>query len=1045
MSKGRISTNTINDIINSTNIVDIIGQKVELKKSGANFSGCCPFHNEKTGSFSVSPAKQIFKCFGCGESGNSISFLMKHESFSYPEALEYLAGFYNITVEYNEKEVDVEKEVDFKEYENCLTAAVKSYKKNLIPDVEKYLIERGFTKDDILQWSIGYAPSGGKYITDKVIESGYWNIAEELFLVTNKKGSNYDRLQDRITIPLQDSFGRFIGISGRQFTPNPKFPKYINPSDTPLYKKDFTWYGLNFAAHAIRKQGFARLVEGYTDVIALHRNGMENTIASCGTSITANQIKILKKYTNKIQLLLDGDKAGKKAALKVIDAFIAEGFFVYIKIIGDKLDPEEYLTLNNKKPFPGFKHRLSIKNSIDAVQYKISNLLTSAETFEEKSKQSEVVAELLSLIPNAVHRESYVQWIAKDFKDFKKAITDVLKSKVSKTVRNDKENVFTGVEHDKSKYTLPKEVDSSWEKLKDDILKYGMFTYKNIIYMRRGSEDSGFYFRKVSNFSIKIIQHMEDEKKPLKLVSINNIHNRKRTFDTPSEDFVTELSFKKMVTGKGNFNWQGEITANDFTRLTTKLYDDMGDGRMISILGWQEEGFFVFNNSVVVDGRVEKLDMHGCFEYKGSSFYVPSGNHIYENNPTKFIPQKRAVLVESAYTFKEVSEQMRLVHRNHSMNALLFTVSTCFSDIIYNKLSFFPILFLYGDPSSGKDNLIECMQSFFGKPQTPITITGKANTDKAKIRKFAQFRNMIGHMTEYSNGSDDTDQMMKSFWDRVGYERGTIDSAVGTESISIEMSVVFTGNDYPTNDALISRIITEEMNKTDFSDEEKDNYEKLKEMVHGGISSITPNILAMRKLFENDFRKQFKLVQHELRNFLIDIKLPDRMIANASVFGATYQLTSDKLDYGFTYKQWMQHIKESYSKQANKMQTGSVISQFWDCFFECVRDKQDPIFHHTDFSIHSNTIVINYGLIYPKYQKMFWNLFKQPAMGKSVLMDKLKKSDSFIEIKSSHRYGSNNTSGYVFQLDKIGIKENLLNYITKKDGPGATAEQLPHL
>ncbi|WP_372938778.1 CHC2 zinc finger domain-containing protein, partial [Seonamhaeicola sp.] len=228
MSKGRISTSTINDILSSTNIIDVIGQKVELKKAGVNYSGCCPFHNEKTASFTVSPAKQIFKCFGCGESGSAVSFLMKKENFSYPDALEWLAGFYNIGVEYDDYTADPEKEADFKEFETCLNAVVKSYKKNLIPDVEKYLTKRGFTKDDILQWNIGYAPTGGKFITDKVIESGYWRAAEELFLVTNKSGSNYDRLQDRITFPLQDSYGKFIGISGRQFTANSKFPKYIN-------------------------------------------------------------------------------------------------------------------------------------------------------------------------------------------------------------------------------------------------------------------------------------------------------------------------------------------------------------------------------------------------------------------------------------------------------------------------------------------------------------------------------------------------------------------------------------------------------------------------------------------------------------------------------------------------------------------------------------------------------------------------------------------------------------------------------------------------
>jgi DNA primase catalytic core len=1030
MSKGRISDHTISNIFNSTNIVDVIGPEVQLKKSGANHTGCCPFHKEKTGSFVVSPAKQIFKCFGCGEGGNAVHFLMKHKNFTYPDALDYLAGLYNITIEYEDSDYTPEKKEDIQRRSTCINAVVGSYKKQINPEVKKYLTKRGFTEDDIIQWNIGYAPKGGKFITDKVIDTGYFREAEELFIVGTKNSKNYDRLQDRITIPLQDHFGNFIGISGRQYTPNKKYPKYINPADTPLYKKDAIWYGLNFAIKSIRKNGYANIVEGYTDVIAMHRKKIDNTIASCGTSITINQVKILKRFTNKVQLVLDGDKAGKKAALKLIDLFVEQGFYVYIKFLPNKQDPDDYINTIS----PGHKIRLNIYYATDAVQYKITKMLSTAKTFEDKALIADAVAVLLSKVANAVYRENYIAWIGKEHKDFKKPITELLKDKVLKTARKDNDNVFHASEHDKNNYTLPKEVNDKWAKLKDDILKYGMFTHRNSIYMRRGSEDNGFYFKKVTNFSIKIIQHMEDEKRPLKLVSIQNIHNRNRTFDTPSEDFVTELGFKKMVTGKGNFNWQGDGGANDFSRLTTKLYDDMGDGRMITVLGWQEEGFFALNNVVIVDGRVEKLDKNGCFDNKGASYYIPSANHIYANNPTKFIPQKRAIYTETTRTFNEVAQQITKVHRKHAMNAMLFTVASCFSDVVYNKVSFFPILFLYGEPSSGKDNLIECCQSFFGKPQTPITITGKANTDKAKIRKFAQFRNMIGHMTEYSNGSDDTDQMMKSFWDRVGYERGTIDSAVGTESIAIEMSVIFTGNDYPTNDALITRIITEEMNKTDFSDEEKNEYEKLKEMMQDGISSLTAIILAFRKNFEQHFRKEFKAAQLELRHHLSDISLPDRMITNAAVLGATYKITNEKLDFGFTYQEWMDHVKIAYKNQANKMATGSVVSQFWDCFFDGVRASFDNIEQHTEFSIEGDNLIINFNLTYPKYQKTHFNLFKKPALSKSVLMDKLKKSDGFIEQKSSHRYGNARTSGYVFDINRIGIKEDLLNYLSAKDG-----------
>jgi DNA primase catalytic core len=1044
----RITENCVNDIINSADVVDIVGGFVPLKQAGANFIGSCPFHNEKTPSFTVSPARQIFKCFGCGESGSSVDFLKKHKNLSYPEALEYIAGVYNITVEYDESKPKTPEQIeDTKRRERFIKSTVKSYREQLNAAVKKHLKDRGFTDDDIIQWNIGYAPKGGKFMVEKAVDSGYWKEAEELFICGSKNNANWDKLQDRITFPIQDRLGNFTGIAGRQFTEDKKFPKYLNPTDTPLYKKEYTWYGLNFALQAIRKTGYANIVEGYTDVIAMHRKGINNTIAGCGTAITESQIKILKKFTNKVQLVLDGDAAGKKAALKYIDLFVKHGFFVFVKtlpakkddngnVLKDKKnkviyhDPDSYIKETN----PGHRLRLNIKNNNDGIQFKINHLLKSVKTVEQKLLASDAVAVLLSKIENAVLRENYLAWIGKDYKDVKKTVTDLLKDKVTKEARKDKDNVFSAVEHDKNNYTLPKEVDDKWKDIKDDVLKYGMFTYNNIIYMRRGNDKDGFYFRKVSNFSIQIIQHMEDEKRPLKLVSIHNVHNRKRTFDTPSEDFVTLLSFKKMLSRYGNYNWFGSATQFDFDRLISKLYDDMGDGRMITVLGWQTEGFFVFNNAVVVDDRIERPDKYGCFEYKGSSYYIPSANEIYKNNPNRYIVQKQCVYTETEFTFNEIAVQIRKVHREHALNALLFTVATFFSDIIFKYSKGFPLLFLYGEASSGKDNLIQCCQAFWGKHQDALEMTGKANTDKAKIRKFGQFRNAIGHLSEYRSGIADVDAMLKAFWDRKGYERGTLESAVSTESINVEMSIAFTGNYYPTEDALITRMIAEEMDKKEFNDAEKKQFDILNEYLIDGYSSLSKGILALRKVFEEKFYQEYKVMHKKLRNELSNLNLNDRMFGNAAVLGATYKITNEKLDYGFTEDDWIEHIKNCYTTQANKMQTGSVVSQFWDCFFEGVRSTFDAIEQHTEFKIDGDELTLNYNLTYPKYQKAYFNLFKRAAMSKSVLIDKLKKSDAYIKTTSSTRYGNITTSGYVFDLNKIGIKDDLLGFINAKDG-----------
>jgi DNA primase len=342
-------------------LTDVIGHFITLKKHGANYTACCPFHDERTPSFVVSPAKDIYKCFGCGKSGDAFTFIKDHEHKSYPEAIEWLASFYNITIEYDQQTQQQSEEIkDAKAQMQQVTSfAHESYAKalrSLPPDaaVIQYLQGRGYDKQRCEAWSLGFAPDDWKYLTTPLINMGKYQPALDCGIVQTKSGNNWDFFRNRIIIPIHDHNGILVGLAGRSvpgssLTADSSQPKYLNPPESLLYQKKNIWYGLWQAQKAIRQTGFAYIVEGYFDVQAMHDAGILNTIAPCGTGIDLLQLKFLKRYCNHLVLATDGDSAGQKAMLKTIDLCLQLDFKTQVLALPDAMDPDEYIRSINEK------------------------------------------------------------------------------------------------------------------------------------------------------------------------------------------------------------------------------------------------------------------------------------------------------------------------------------------------------------------------------------------------------------------------------------------------------------------------------------------------------------------------------------------------------------------------------------------------------------------------------------------------------------------------------------------------------------------------
>jgi DNA primase len=412
-----ISKFTTDKVKERVDIVEVIGDYVPLKKKGQNMWACCPFHGEKTPSFSLSPAKQIYKCFGCGKAGDPIQFVMDIEGIGFQEAIRQLAGKYGIEVE-EEANLSPEQNLEQNERESLFIAvnfAKDFFVKNLETDEGKsiglsYFKERGFTPQIIQKFDLGYSLDGWDHFLKAAKSAGYQEeILLKAGLILQKEGDAerlYDRFRNRVTFTIHNVSGKPIGFGARILTKDKNQPKYINSPETPIYHKSDVLYGMFQAKKAIRDQDNCFLVEGYTDVVSLHLSGIENVVASSGTSLTDGQIKLIRRFTNQVTVLYDGDSAGIKASLRGIDLLLEGGLNVKAVVFPDGEDPDSY---SRKVGTQAFQDYLK-ENSRDFIGFKIG--LYQDEIDKDPIRKAGIIREVvqsISKIPDPIIRSVYAK------------------------------------------------------------------------------------------------------------------------------------------------------------------------------------------------------------------------------------------------------------------------------------------------------------------------------------------------------------------------------------------------------------------------------------------------------------------------------------------------------------------------------------------------------------------------------------------------------------------------------------------------------------
>lgn len=497
-----ISKSTIDRVFEVARIEEVIGDFVQLKRAGSNLKGLSPFTDEKSPSFMVSPTKQIWKDFSSGKGGNVVSFLMEHEHFSYPEAIRYLAKKYNIEIEEIEQTSEEKEQTSEKESMYLVSEFAKKYFHDTLLNTEEgkaiglsYFKERGFTLQTIEKFSLGYSPDSWTALTDEALKQGYsLEFLEKTGLTIVKDDKKFDRFKGRVMFPIQSMSGRVLGFGGRILTNDKKAAKYLNSPESEIYHKSKILYGIYQAKQAIAKNDNCYLVEGYTDVIQFSQSGIENVVASSGTALTPDQIRLISRLTKNITVLFDGDAAGLRASIRGIDLILEEGMNVKVCTFPDGEDPDSFA---RKTSFEELTLYLE-ENAKDFIQFKASLLNQDAQN--DPIKKAELIRDMvtsISKIPDRIKREVYIKETSK-IMDISE---DVLANTLAQILRKEQYNSAKKTFEENRKIEAVKREENQLERvdflsvIEENILKillnYGdkVLTFEDYKHVKTSEED----------------------------------------------------------------------------------------------------------------------------------------------------------------------------------------------------------------------------------------------------------------------------------------------------------------------------------------------------------------------------------------------------------------------------------------------------------------------------------------------------------------------------------------------------------------------------
>ena len=898
-------------------IADVIEKSgVSLKRAGKNWQACCPFHDEKTPSFSVSPAKNIFKCFGCGAGGNTIAYVMRKENLDFIQAVKKLGADHNITIP--ETPQTDEQAAEYKQAETLKVAAglcAEWYEQNLAQSAKaKEYAEKRFGDDIIKLFDIGFAPAEwqalGDYANGKISEETLQKIGVR---GKSDNGKEYDFFRNRLIFPIHTRTGRVVGFSGRDLSGEKGAAKYINSPDTQIFHKGKLLYGFHLAYTSIKQIRNAILVEGNADVLTMHKYGCTNTIGTCGTALTADQINLLKPICDSITIIGDGDKAGQIAMRRNAEIIIEAGIACNVVPLPEyiesekqkiKCDPDSFFTSANQA-------KKEIENKIqDFIIYLVSDLENAAligNDITQKSRVMQHVCELISKLSESLHTH-YLEQIAEHVRP-KSLWEKTLKEIIAKQIKSEKT----------TEIKIPAGVSQ------EHLEKYGFYETNNCYkFQTKSGAAIG------SNFVMRPLFHIEGENSR-RIFHVINEHGHERRVELKQEELINLSKLRLRMESLGNFIFNGSEV--ELIRLKRYLYEQTQTCKAIDRLGWHKSGFWAWANGIFNDNIFTKINDLGIVETNEESYYLPYFSEMHKSESAVFVTERkfRHTNNPNPISLHDYAEKLIDVFGENARVGLCFYFATLFRDIIVKRTNFFPILNLFGQKGAGKTELARSLLRFFfaDKPDSPNYVTA---TKAGLADHVATYVNTLCHIDEYKNNIADVEKVefLKGLWDGTGRTRINMDRDKKKETTAVDVGVMLTGQEMPTADiALFNRLIFLTFSQTSYTDEEKTRFSALKEIEARGLTHITLELIQHRKHVEKTYFDTYEEVSADLQKSLQDRQIEDRTFKNWLIPLAALKTLEKHIKLPFTYEQCIEQFTAGIIRQNTETVTNNDVAGFW--------------------------------------------------------------------------------------------------------------------
>lgn len=917
-----ISESTINKVRNLA-IEDVLKPYVRLSRKGLTLMGLCPFHSERTGSFAVTPGKNLFHCFSCNRGGDGIAFIMEKENLTFMEAVTFIAKNNGIPIEYSDEERSEEELLEAKHKESLLVT---------LDHLHRFFVEnlgvamtnesRAAREYAYGRWpeefcsiaGIGYAPKDGNTFMEYCRTKGL--NEESLFELgmfkRNEDGSVYAMFRQRIMIPVRNRWGRIIAYTARYIGNSDKVPKYINSSTSIVYSKGETLFGIDRASRQ-RDADYFIVVEGAPDVLRMQSVGYENTVAALGTAWTDNQFEQLKKFTASLCFIPDSDTTDGKQYGPGFEAVMANGASAIKKGFHVTVRELPFAKQNGKNDADSYIHckedYSSLKEKHFIVWLARKRFCIAGSLMEERKYVAEI-ADLLRYVKDQLVFDLCIEQLAKlhgKVKLWRDAVTQARGEARKKQ------------EHGLSMNEMQREAEL--------LRQFGLFVRENCYYAISEEDEEP---ARISNFIMEPLFHIEDENNATRIFQMRNMYDVCRVIELKESELCSLSNFQQKVGSLGNYVWLAKI--DKLNRVKEYLYSKTDTAERIRKLGWNaSEEFFAFGNGILYGGTFKNVDDLGIVRgVNGKAFYIPATSRIYLHNPEIF-QFERLMAHENRNGVKLYDFASRLigVFGENASIALCYLLATLFRDIIFRRTRHFPILNLFGEKGTGKTTLATSLQSFFlhgvDPPNLGVTSVPAMND------RVSQAVNTLVVLDEYKNDLDIRKiAYLKGLWGGGGQtKKNTNTDGMAAQTI-VSTGVALCGQDKPTQDmALYTRVIFLAFSKTSFNQVEKRNYEDLVALCNMGLTHLTIEILNHRELFEKNFPETYSVTKRELAAKFENESIHDRIFGNWVIPLAAYRTLETVLDMPFSYADLFETAIKGVRSQNELAQESSEVADFW--------------------------------------------------------------------------------------------------------------------